>query len=243
MPRRLSVVNAVHKALQTARAAAPPGMQINELFDQSVFVKQSVAGVLREGAIAAGADGADDPAVPGIVAFDAGGDDLDSAFDPGFAGRAVFPRRDPEHDDARRAGAGGRYSGGRFDRHDREHPSPAHRGRDAAAAGHAAWRRRHCDPDAGVDAGDQLRLHLGGIPRRTGKISVHPAGACGGVRDAGVLRLFANPDADRHRLAAQGRKSRPGRQRRRAACSPVSMPLSSAASRRCATAIRARSPG
>ena len=29
-------------------------MQINELFDQSVFVKQSVAGVLREGAIAAG---------------------------------------------------------------------------------------------------------------------------------------------------------------------------------------------
>ena len=50
----VSVVNAVHKALQTARAAAPPGMQINELFDQSVFVKQSVVGVLREGAIAAG---------------------------------------------------------------------------------------------------------------------------------------------------------------------------------------------
>jgi multidrug efflux pump subunit AcrB len=50
----VSVVNAVHKALQTAREAAPAGMQINELFDQSVFVKQSVEGVLREGAIAAG---------------------------------------------------------------------------------------------------------------------------------------------------------------------------------------------
>ncbi|RZN35398.1 efflux RND transporter permease subunit [Bradyrhizobium sp. Leo121] len=49
----LSVVNAVHQALQTARAAAPPGMQIKELFDQSVFVKESVTGVLREGAIAA----------------------------------------------------------------------------------------------------------------------------------------------------------------------------------------------
>ncbi|HLG81319.1 MAG TPA: efflux RND transporter permease subunit [Bradyrhizobium sp.] len=49
----VSVVNAVHKALQTARAAAPPGMEINELFDQSVFVKNSVEGVLREGAIAA----------------------------------------------------------------------------------------------------------------------------------------------------------------------------------------------
>jgi multidrug efflux pump subunit AcrB len=49
----VAVVNAVHQALQTARAAAPPGMQITELFDQSVFVKQSVVGVLREGAIAA----------------------------------------------------------------------------------------------------------------------------------------------------------------------------------------------
>src|ERR1700742_959011 len=49
----VAVVNAVHQALETARAAAPPGMQIKELFDQSVFVKQSVEGVLREGAIAA----------------------------------------------------------------------------------------------------------------------------------------------------------------------------------------------
>src|SRR6266850_1554052 len=50
----LAVVNGVRDALKTARAAAPPGMEIKELFDQSVFVKQSVAGVLREGAIAAG---------------------------------------------------------------------------------------------------------------------------------------------------------------------------------------------
>ena len=49
----VSVVNAVHQALQTARAAAPANMQITELFDQSVFVKQSVVGVLREGTIAA----------------------------------------------------------------------------------------------------------------------------------------------------------------------------------------------
>jgi multidrug efflux pump subunit AcrB len=50
----LDVVNAVRDALKTARAAAPAGLEINELFDQSVFVKQSIAGVLREGAIAAG---------------------------------------------------------------------------------------------------------------------------------------------------------------------------------------------
>ena len=50
----LAVVNGVKKALQAARAAAPAGLKINELFDQSVFVTNSVNGVLREGAIAAG---------------------------------------------------------------------------------------------------------------------------------------------------------------------------------------------
>src|ERR1700729_344352 len=50
----LAVVNGVKRALEAARAAAPAGLKINELFDQSVFVKNSVKGVLREGAIAAG---------------------------------------------------------------------------------------------------------------------------------------------------------------------------------------------
>jgi multidrug efflux pump subunit AcrB len=49
----LDVVNGVRAALATARAAAPKGLEIKELFDQSVFVKNSVAAVLREGAIAA----------------------------------------------------------------------------------------------------------------------------------------------------------------------------------------------
>ncbi|KZD21108.1 efflux RND transporter permease subunit [Tardiphaga robiniae] len=50
----LTVVNAVKDVLKQARAAAPAGLKINELFDQSVFVKSSVTGVLHEGAIAAG---------------------------------------------------------------------------------------------------------------------------------------------------------------------------------------------
>src|SRR5882757_7268112 len=49
----LQVVNAVKATLETVRKAAPPGLEINELFDQSVFVKQALEGVLREGAIAA----------------------------------------------------------------------------------------------------------------------------------------------------------------------------------------------
>src|SRR6202030_1476561 len=50
----LAVVNGVKKALQATRAAAPAGLKINELFDQSIFVTNSATGVLREGAIAAG---------------------------------------------------------------------------------------------------------------------------------------------------------------------------------------------
>jgi multidrug efflux pump subunit AcrB len=49
----IDVVNRVKAALQTARAAAPAGLKITELFDQSVFVTRSVEDVLREGAIAA----------------------------------------------------------------------------------------------------------------------------------------------------------------------------------------------
>ena len=50
----LAVVKGVRKVLETARAAAPPGLAINELFDQAKLVSDSVASVVREGAIAAG---------------------------------------------------------------------------------------------------------------------------------------------------------------------------------------------
>src|SRR5712671_7562446 len=53
----VAVVNGVRKVLETARAAAPPGLGINELFDQSKLVTASIAGVLHEGAIAAGLTG------------------------------------------------------------------------------------------------------------------------------------------------------------------------------------------
>src|ERR1700693_3592708 len=47
----VDVVRGVKEALKVARASAPPGMEIKELFDQSVFVSASVDSVLREGAI------------------------------------------------------------------------------------------------------------------------------------------------------------------------------------------------
>jgi multidrug efflux pump subunit AcrB len=53
----LAVVKGVRNVLQVARVAAPPGLGIHELFDQSKLVRASIASVLREGAIAAGLTG------------------------------------------------------------------------------------------------------------------------------------------------------------------------------------------
>src|SRR6266498_109207 len=53
----LAVVNGVRDVLRVARAAAPAGLSINDLFDQSKLVSDSVASVVREGAIAAGLTG------------------------------------------------------------------------------------------------------------------------------------------------------------------------------------------
>lgn len=50
----LDVVNRVKAALPEIQKAAPPGMDIKLLFDQSVFVKNAIDSVLHEGAIAAG---------------------------------------------------------------------------------------------------------------------------------------------------------------------------------------------
>lgn len=48
----LDVVNRVKAALPEIQKAAPEGMEIHPLFDQSVFVAQAINGVMREGLIA-----------------------------------------------------------------------------------------------------------------------------------------------------------------------------------------------
>ena len=53
----LAVVDGVRRVLAVTRQAAPPGLSINELFDQSKLVTASIASVVREGAIAAGLTG------------------------------------------------------------------------------------------------------------------------------------------------------------------------------------------
>ena len=50
----VTVVKGVLAALQIAREAAPSGLSINELFDQSKFVSSAIEDVIQEGLIAAG---------------------------------------------------------------------------------------------------------------------------------------------------------------------------------------------
>jgi multidrug efflux pump subunit AcrB len=53
----LQVVDAVKKALPEAQKSLPPDLKIEPLFDQSLFVRASVEGVVKEAAIAAGLTG------------------------------------------------------------------------------------------------------------------------------------------------------------------------------------------
>jgi multidrug efflux pump subunit AcrB len=54
----LDVVNTIkNKVLPVARAAAPKGLKIQTLFDQSVFVSKAISDVMQEGAIAAALTG------------------------------------------------------------------------------------------------------------------------------------------------------------------------------------------
>ena len=77
----LAIVNAVKAALPRILANVPPELKVVALADQSVFVRASIEGVVREALIAAGSHRPDDPAVPGKLAQHADRLHLDSAFD------------------------------------------------------------------------------------------------------------------------------------------------------------------
>ncbi len=53
----LSIVNDVKKALTSIQAGLPPSLEVKQLFDQSLFVRASIRGVIREALIAAGLTG------------------------------------------------------------------------------------------------------------------------------------------------------------------------------------------
>ena len=206
----LAVVNGVKQALAVARGAAPPGMQIKELFDQSIFVKASIQGLLKEGAIAACLTALMIVLFLGswrstlVVMISIPLAILSSLVVLYFLGHTINTMTlgglalaigilvDDFHGD------------------DREHASPAHRGTHASPGSDASRRRRHRSTDAGIDPRHQLRVRVRRLSSRSSEISVHPTRPRRRVRHAGILRLFPHSDADHHRFAAQRRAARRG---------------------------------
>ena len=121
------------------------------------------------------------------------------ARDPLFSRRALFPRRDAQHHDARRPCAGGRHSGRRFHCHHRKHAPAADRRRQCR------FRRPRCMARPALPCrrwsrrSPSLRVHFRRLPSRTGQISVHAARFCRGVCHARLLRIVADADAGHHR--------------------------------------------
>ena len=205
------VVNGVRKVLETARATAPPGLSINELFDQSKLVTASIASVLREGAIAVGLTALMILLFLGswrstlIVLISIPLSILTSIVILYFMGHTLNTM----------TLGGMALAVGILVDNSTVTIENTHRLRSEGhepGRGDTARLRRHCRADHGLDARDQLRVHVGGVPRRAGKISVHAARARGGVRDAGVLCALADVDAGHDRPAAQGRAPRRNRQ-------------------------------
>ena len=91
----LAVVNSVKAALPKILAGLPPELNVRQLFDQSLFVRAAINGVVREAVIAALPHRPDDPAVPGKLAQHDHRLHLDSAFDPDLADRAEPAGRRP----------------------------------------------------------------------------------------------------------------------------------------------------
>ena len=185
----LDIVNQIkNDVLPASRAAAPKGLKITELFDQSIFVKASIAGVLREGLIAASLTalmillflgswrstliiGISIPLsiLSSIIVLSAMGETMNTMTLGGLAlaiGILV--------DDAT-------VTIENIHRHMGEQPL-----HEAVLIGASEI----ATPDPGFHPDHLHRLHFGHLPHWAGEVSLHPHGAGSGVRHARVLSPF-----------------------------------------------------
>jgi len=171
----LDIVNQIkNDVLPGSRAAAPKGLKITELFDQSIFVKASIVGVLREGVIAASLTAL-------MILLFLGS----SAVHPEFNHCAERNGRNDEHDDARRSCAGYRHPCGRCHRNHRKHSSS--HGLAATAGSRFDRCRRDRYTHAGLNSDHMYRLRFSRLSHWAGKVSIHADGICGGLRHARFL--------------------------------------------------------
>ena len=135
----LSVVSEVKANLGRFQALVPDDIKVSYELDQSRNVSASLQAVLREAAIGALLDRTDGAALPARLAERRHRRRDDSVRAARRGDRVVGRGPDHQRHDARRPGAGGRHSGRRSDRRDREHPhAPA---RAACRSPAACWTR------------------------------------------------------------------------------------------------------
>ena len=130
----LQIVAGVKNIVQQAAQALPPELKVTSLFDQSLFVRASIYGVLREGLIAAALTAMHDPDFSGRLASD----DRHFYFHPAlhfcFDHPSGGDRPDHQHHDSGRIGAGGRHSGGRCHGRNRKHRTQSCMGKEMRQA-------------------------------------------------------------------------------------------------------------
>ena len=146
-------------------------------------------------------DQRDDPAVPRQLAFDRHHRRLDPAVGARRHHHAVGDRRDAQHHDARRAGAGGRHPRRRRHRDHRKHQLPS----GAGQAGRAVDpRRRQPDRDAGVRiaAVHLHRVRADVLPAGRRALPVRADGRSRDVCDDLVVHPVAHAGADDGEISA-----------------------------------------
>jgi multidrug efflux pump subunit AcrB len=199
----LTVVDQVKGMLPSIMETAPKGMKIQLGFDQSVFVRGALIGVVREAAIAAGL-----VALMVLIflgcAQHADRHPVDSAFDPDGGDRAQALGRFAQYHDARRTRARGRDAGRRRDSCDREYPSSS-LDAEAFAGGDPGrgWRDRDAGPHR--DTLDLHRVLPGRAVLRRGALPVYTASRSRGLRDADLVCIVAHAGAGDGALPNAGR--------------------------------------
>ncbi len=107
----LDIIKGVREKLDYIRGELPPTLKINAVSDQSIFVRASIDGVVREAIIAACLT-----AVMILIFLGSWRSTLIiavsiPALDPVLAGAAARAQRNHQHHDAGRSGAGGGHPG------------------------------------------------------------------------------------------------------------------------------------
>ncbi len=177
----LDVIAKVKDAMPLVLASLPPELQVRPIADQSLFVRASINGVLREAIIAA--------CLTGIMILV-------------FLGNSQRDRGNHQYHDAGRPGAGGWYSGRRCHCRNRKHQSQsrAGQGNHSGHPGRGATDRR-----------SRVRVHAFHLycfcshvfSYWRGPLPVCAARRSSRFRDARFLFAFANAGADHGAFSAE----------------------------------------